>query len=422
MTHTIHRLPATLMRGGTSKGLFFRADALPDDPELCQQLLLRAIGSPDPYGRQIDGLGSGISSTSKVVILSASSREDCDVDYLFGHVAIADALIDWSGNCGNLSAAVPVFALLEKLATPADGRAEVHIWQANIGKKIVAELEVKNGQPVWTGDFAIDGVAFPAAPITLRFLDPAGGAAGKLFPTGRRTDTLALPDGREIDATLIDAGNPTVFVAAADLGLRGDETAAELDEAMLAQLEHLRAAGSVAMGLCPDLASASRERPATPKISFLSAPRAEGDHLDARILSMGRLHHAYTGTGAIALAVAASLPDTVASRVAGKVLKKEALRFAHASGGQELQAVVKRHGRGWKVEEVVMVRSARPLMAGEVYVPLPAAEPADADATLPERDAIEESRAGADISSDKDGKPSEKAKPKRKRKGKKKGD
>lgn len=420
MTHTIHRLPATLMRGGTSKGLFFRADALPDDPELCQQLLLRAIGSPDPYGRQIDGLGTGISSTSKVVILSASSREDCHIDYLFGHVAIADALIDWSGNCGNLSAAVPVFALLEKLATPADGRAEVHIWQANIGKKIVAELDVRHGQPVWAGDFSIDGVAFPAAPITLRFLDPAGGSAGKLFPTGKRTDVLALPDGGEIAATLIDAGNPTVFVAAADLGLRGDETAAELDDAMLATLEHLRASGAVAMGLSPDLDTASRERPATPKISFLSPPRAEGRHLEARILSMGKLHHAYTGTGAIALAVAASLPDTVASQVIGKVLKKEALSFAHASGGQELQAVVKRHGRGWRVEEVVMVRSARPLMAGEVYVPLPAAASAVAAAPGIDDAAGMKQEPDSGESRGKDGKSTEKSK--RKRKGKKKAD
>ncbi|TCP12428.1 2-methylaconitate cis-trans isomerase [Crenobacter luteus] len=382
-----YRLKASLMRGGTSKGLFFRADALPDDPALVQQLLMRAIGSPDPYGRQIDGLGTGISSTSKVAIIGPSSQPDCDVDYLFGHVAIGEPLIDWTGSCGNLTAAVPLFALMEKLASKPDGAAEIRIWQANTAKKIVAELAVKDGEPVLTGDFRVDGVAFPAAPITLRFLDPAGGVAGKLFPSGSPKDTLKLPDGRKVEATLIDAGNPTVFVRAADLELSGFETAAELDLARLDELESLRAQAAVKMGLAKTVAEATFERPAVPKISFISPARVEGTELNARIVSMGKLHHAYTGTGAIALATAAAMKDTVVSDMLGQPWRGKPLPFSHASGTQTLEAIVKRHGRGWRVAEVVMTRTARPLMAGEVFVPAPppAVEAAEAGAgTAPE--------------------------------------
>ncbi|RXZ42599.1 2-methylaconitate cis-trans isomerase PrpF family protein [Crenobacter cavernae] len=366
-----YRLKASLMRGGTSKGLFFSAGALPDDPALVQALLMRAIGSPDRYGKQIDGLGTGISSTSKVAIIGPSSRPDCDVDYLFGHVAIADALIDWSGSCGNLTAAVPLFALMEKLVDKPDGQAEIRIWQANIGKKIVAELAVKDGEPVLAGDFQVDGVAFPAAPIKLRFLDPAGGVAGKLFPSGSPQDTLRLPDGRKIAATLIDAGNPTVFIRAADLDLTGAETAEDLDLARLDELEALRAQAAVKMGLAKTVAEATFERPAVPKISFISPARVEGTEINARIVSMGKLHHAYTGTGAIALAAAAAMKDTVVSDMLGQPWRDKPLPFSHASGTQSLEAVVKRHGRGWKVAEVVMTRTARPLMAGEVYIPAP---------------------------------------------------
>lgn len=364
----IHILPATLMRGGTSKGLFFRTDRLPVAPVLRESLLIRAIGSPDPYGSQIDGLGTGISSTSKVVLLSRSERPGHDVDYLFGHVAIREALIDWSGNCGNLTAAVPLFALMEGLVARDDGPAEIRIWQANIGKTIIAGLDVRDGQPCWTGDCAIDGVAFPAAPIRLRFLDPAGGSAGRLFPTGRAIDTLRLPDGRAIEATLIDAGNPLVLIDAAALGLAGDETADRIDAATQAALEHLRAAGSVAMGLADSLEQASRQRPATPKIAFLSRARRPDCQLNARILSMGRLHHAFTGTGAIGLAAAAALPDTLASRLLDAPATP--LCFSHAAGSQTLSAVVSRSGSDWRIDEVVMTRTARPLMRGELFIPL----------------------------------------------------
>lgn len=368
---TLHSLKATLMRGGTSKGLFFRADSLPSDPEMRDRLLLRALGSPDPYGLQIDGLGTGISSTSKIVILSPSQRTDCDVDYLFGHVAIGEPLIDWSGNCGNLTAAVPLFAISSGLVAPdKDGPFSVHIWQANIDKRIRADIDIERGQAVWHGNYHIDGVAFPGAPIRLHFLDPAGGSSGALFPTGGPRDTLHLPDGRTLAATLIDAGNPTVFVHAADLGLSGYETAADLSASTRQTLEWARAAGAVAMGLAPDIASASRDRPATPKISFLSPALTPGYNLNGRILSMGRLHHAFTGTGAIALAAASAIDGTVASEVTGGVIRERELNFSHASGGQSLEARVSQHGADWQVDEVVMTRTARPLMSGEVWVPL----------------------------------------------------
>lgn len=372
----IFRLKATLMRGGTSKGLFFRSDALPDDPELTQALLLRAIGSPDPYGKQMDGLGTGISSTSKVAIIAPSSRDDCDVDYLFGHVSIGQPHIDWSGSCGNLTAAVPLFAVQEKLVAVEDGKVEIRIWQANIGKRIVAELEVANGEPVWAGDFRIDGVAFPGAPITLRFLDPAGGVSGKLFPTGLRTETLSLPNGEEIRATLIDVGNPTVFIEASALGLSGSETAEQLAPETFANLEHLRAQAAVKMGLAATPEAATQEHPAIPKISFISPAITKEIHLNARILSMGKLHHAYTGTGAIALVVAAALTDTVVAGLLRQPLGGKALTFSHASGQQTLQAKLIRQGKNHQVSEVIMQRTARPLMEGTVLVPLEEPVPA----------------------------------------------
>lgn len=368
---TFTTLPATLMRGGTSKGLFFRADQLPDDPARVQALMIRALGSPDPYGGQLDGLGTGISSTSKIVIIGPSQQPGCHVDYLFGHVAIADALVDWSGNCGNLSAAVPVFALMQQLVAgaPANGPVAVHIWQANIGKKIIAELQMQNGRPVWWGDYLLDGIAFSAGPIRLRFLDPAGGASGKLFPTGRPRDTLTLPDGSTLDATLIDAGNPTVFVRAADLGLRGDETGHALSAEQQQKLEWARCAGAVKMKLGPDADTIQRERPATPKISFLSPASQPGCALTARIVSMGRLHHAYTGTGAIALTAAAAINNTLVAELCGAPVRGQALTFAHAGGSQTLEAIVQRQGRSWQIAEVVMTRHARPLMQGTLYVP-----------------------------------------------------
>ncbi|MBT2869181.1 hypothetical protein JQK19_18275 [Chromobacterium violaceum] len=364
-----YRLAATLMRGGTSKGLFIRADALPEDTELWQTLLLRAIGSPDPYGRQTDGLGNGTSRSTKVVIVSPSRRDDCDVDALFGHVFTDEARIDWSGNCGNLAAAVPLFAVMEKLARPADGVATMAIWQANVGKRILADLEIFEGQAVWQGDFRIDGVAFPGAPIRLRYLDPAGDCS-EMFPTGCLVDKLKLPDGSQVDATLIDAGNPTLFVRARDFGLRGREKAADIDQAIMRRLEMARAAATVAMGLAEDIFAAGREYPATPKISFLSTDDDPGSALHARALSMGKLHPAYPGTDAIALACACAAEGTLPAEMAGGAVRGMPLTFSHPCGRLTLEAVLGQDPLGWKVDEVVMTRTARPLMRGEVYIPL----------------------------------------------------
>lgn len=380
---TQRKIPAVLMRGGTSKGLFFRADALPQNAQQCNQLLLRAIGSPDPYGKQIDGVGGGTSSTSKIVIVGKSDQADCDVDYLFGHVAIGDALIDYSGNCGNLTAAVGAFAIEEKLLPATEGMTTVRIWQANIDKKIIAHVPVRNGQVVVEDNFNFDGVAFPGAEIKLEFLDPAGGSAGKLFPTGNKTDTLDIPEIGKLKVTLIDAGNPTVFVKAKDLGLTGIEHQNDVNSQpeLLHKLEQIRAHAAVAMGLAETPEQASRERPATPKISFVAKPAdyvsaagksiSKSDYdLAARIVSMGKLHHAYTGTGAIALVVAASVTGTVVSQTLGKALPAErSLNFGQPSGLTSMAAEVSGKGNDWQVAKVVMCRSARRLMEGNVLVP-----------------------------------------------------
>lgn len=373
-------LPATWMRGGTSKGLFFRAADLPADPALRDRLLLRALGSPDPYGKQIDGVGGATSSTSKVVIVGPAARTDCDVDYLFGQVPIGEGPIDWSGNCGNLTAAVGPFALRQGLVPmPADGLATVRIWQANIGKRILARVPVAGGAVVEAGDFRLDGVAFPAAEIGLEFLDPAGEAGG-LFPTGRRVDGLSLPGGGAIEATLIDAGNPLVLVAASDLGVAGDEPQAELNARpdLLARCEAIRVAGALAMGLARD-AEAARLRPHTPKLALLAPPlactssggrRFTTDQLDlaCRVVSIGVFHHAIPGTAAIAIAAGASVPGTVAAsllvRPAG-----ELLQLGHPSGRVGVGVEAREEGAAWRILAARMSRSARVLMEGRVFVP-----------------------------------------------------
>ncbi|QDQ26049.1 2-methylaconitate cis-trans isomerase PrpF [Chitinimonas arctica] len=375
----LYRIAATLMRGGTSKGVFFRADVLPADTGLRDRLLARLIGSPDPYEKQMDGLGTGISSTSKVVLVSKSSQVDCDVDYLFGHVSIRDGSIDWSGNCGNLSAAVGPFALLEGLlAGPADGLATVRIWQANTGKRIVATLPMRDGLPAQQGEFRLDGLAFPAAPIKLDFLDPAGGAAGALFPTGRPMDRLSIPGIGELQATLIDAGNPLIILRAEELGLTALETPALNSEtALLQRLETIRAHATVRMGLAEDPAQASRERPSNPKLCWIAPPAAflasdgrevECERLDllARIVSMGKLHHGFTGTGTIALAAAAALPGTLVADLLGGPLGTRPLRFGHPGGVNEIETVLD----GERVSVSRLVRSARVLMRGEAWVAL----------------------------------------------------
>jgi probable AcnD-accessory protein PrpF len=375
-------IPAVWMRGGTSKGLFFRGDALPADPAARDRLLLRATGSPDPFGRQMDGVGGATSSTSKVVVVSHSAHPDCDVDYLFGAVAIDRPLIDYSGSCGNLIAAVGPFAIEQGLVPAIDGTTVVRIWQVNTRKRIVAYVPVGDGVPQVEGECRIDGVPFGGAEIRLEFLDPGGANGGAMLPTGRVLDQLEVPGVGTIAATLIDAGNPTVFVRAEDVGLDGTELPGRVDgdAALLARLEAVRAHAAVAMGLAADAAAATRDRPATPKVSFVAAPRryaaatggeigAESVDIVARIMSMGRLHHAFTGTGSVALAAAAALPGTVPAAAARPVEPGTPLRIGHTSGRLEVGAAVERVGAGWAVRKVVMRRTARTLMAGSVLVP-----------------------------------------------------
>jgi hypothetical protein len=389
------RIPAVYMRGGTSKGVFFRRDDLPSDAAERERILLRVIGSPDPYGKQIDGMGGATSSTSKIVIVAKSRQPGCDVEYLFGQVAIDRPVIDWSGNCGNLTAAVGPFAVEQGLVpAPADGIATVRMWQANIGKQIVAHVPVRGGRVVEEGDFELDGVAFPSAEIRLEFLDPGGGdgdgddEAGALFPTGRVVEPLEVPGVGRVEATLITAGNPTVFVEAASLGLAGTELpdAVNGDAALLARCEAVRACAAVAMGLAPSAAEATANRPATPKLAFVSPPQSyrassgvpveAGDIvLTARIVSMGRLHHAMTGTGAVAIATAAAIPGTLVHRVMRRGTDPARVRFGHPSGTLAVGAEAGRCGDQWVVTKAVMGRSARRLMEGWVRVPAPPIAP-----------------------------------------------
>jgi probable AcnD-accessory protein PrpF len=385
------RIPAVYMRGGTSKGVFFRKEDLPHDPAQRDPILLRVIGSPDPYGKQIDGMGAATSSTSKVVILSKSARPDCDVDYLFGQVAIDRPFIDWSGNCGNLTSAVGPFSVSEGLVdAPNDGVAVVRIWQANIGKRIIAHVPVQGGQVVEEGRFEVDGVTFPAAEIRIEFLDPGGGEddsdGGAMFPTGRIVDTLDVEGLGRIEATLINAGNPTVFVDAGALGLKGTEVQKDVngDGVLLARLEAVRALGAVAMGIAATPEEASATRLHTPKLAFVSpaqsytaadgkAVRAEDIGITARIVSMGALHHAMTGTGAVAIAVAAAIPGTVVQRALRPGSDPSRTVFGHPSGTLAVGAEAQQRDGAWVVAKAVMSRSARRLMEGWVRVPAPPA-------------------------------------------------
>jgi 2-methylaconitate isomerase len=380
------KIQAVYMRGGTSKGVFFRPEWLPADPALRDRILLRVIGSPDPYGQHIDGMGGATSSTSKVVIVGASSRADCDVDYRFGQVAIDQPVIDWSGNCGNLTSAVGPFAIAQGLVdAPRDGTATVRIWQANINAKIIAHVPMRNGEVVEDGDFELDGVTFPAAEIQIEFLDPAGdgdpqAADASMFPTGNAADTLDIPGVGAIEMTMINAGNPAIFIDAATLGLTGAELQRDVNgnTAVLAKAEAIRAHAAVRMGLAPSAHEATTLRPHTPKLAFIAPPASyvassgkaiEAATLDinARIFSMGKLHHAMTGTGAIAIAVAAAIPGTLVNRLAARA--DGTVRFGHPSGSLAVGAEAQLRDGSWAVTKVAMSRSARRLMEGFVLVP-----------------------------------------------------
>ncbi|WP_109513590.1 2-methylaconitate cis-trans isomerase PrpF [Pseudomonas ovata] len=385
------RIPATYMRGGTSKGVFFNLADLPDAAQVPgparDALLLRVIGSPDPYEKQIDGMGGATSSTSKTVILSRSAREGFDVDYLFGQVAIDKPFVDWSGNCGNLSAAVGAFAITSGLVAaeriPHEGVAVVRIWQANIGKAIIAHVPITAGQVQETGDFELDGVTFPAAEVRLEFLEPAAdeeGAGGSMFPTGHLVDELQVPGLGALKATLINAGIPTVFIEAADLGYSGRELQGDIngDPKALALLERIRAEGALRMGLIKTLDEAAL-RQHTPKVAFVAAPadyvassgkpvQASDIDLLVRAVSMGKLHHAMMGTAAVAIGTAAAIPGTLVNQAAGGGTRSS-VRFGHPSGTLRVGAEAQQVDGQWQVTKAIMSRSARVLMEGWVRVP-----------------------------------------------------
>ena len=384
------KIPATYLRGGTSKGVFFRLQDLPGAAQHSgparDALLLRVLGSPDPYGKQIDGMGGATSSTSKAVIVSASSQPGHDVDYLFGQVSIGQPVVDWSGNCGNLSAAVGPFAiaggLVAKERIPDNGICTVRIWQANIGKTIVAHVPITHGQVQETGDFELDGVTFPAAEVQLEFLDPADGGeeGGALFPTGNVVDTLDVPGVGRLPATLINAGIPTIFLNARDLGYTGTERqdAINGDAAALARFEAIRAWGAVKMGLIAQVADAAT-RQHTPKIAFVAPPAdyvaSSGKAVQAgevdllvRALSMGQLHHAMMGTAAVAIGTAAAIPGTLVNLAAGGGTRN-AVRFGHPSGTLRVGAEARLANGQWTVTKALMSRSARILMEGWIRVP-----------------------------------------------------
>jgi probable AcnD-accessory protein PrpF len=389
------KIPATYMRGGTSKGVFFR---LQDLPASCQQpgkardaLLLRVIGSPDPYEKQIDGMGGATSSTSKAVIIDKSSHADHDVDYLFGQVSIDKPFIDWSGNCGNLSAAVGPFAiaggLVNKAKIPRNGVCTVKIWQANIKKTIIAHVPITNGEVQETGDFELDGVTFPAAEVQLEFMDPADGE-GQMFPTGNVVDDLDVPGVGKLKATLINAGIPTIFLNATDIGYKGTELQADInnDAKALAMFESIRAHGAVKMGLIKTVEEAA-SRQHTPKIAFVGKStdykassgkdvKASEIDLNVRALSMGKLHHAMMGTCAVAIGAAAAVPGTLVNLAAGgsgtgaaATAEREVVTFGHPSGTLRVGAKAELRDGVWVVTKAIMSRSARVLMEGFVRVP-----------------------------------------------------
>jgi probable AcnD-accessory protein PrpF len=375
------------MRGGTSKGVFFNLGDLPQTAqvpgEARDKLLLRVIGSPDPYGKQTDGMGGATSSTSKTVILARSEKPDHDVDYLFGQVAIDKPFVDWSGNCGNLTAAVGSFAiasgLVDKDRIPDNGVAVVRIWQKNIEKSIVAHVPITDGQVQETGDFELDGVTFPAAEVKIEFIRPVDPSEA-MFPTGNLVDELEVPGVGSFQATMINAGIPSIFLNAADIGYTGTELQGAINEdpAALARFETIRTHGAIKMGLIDSVEEAAI-RQHTPKVAFVAPPteytassgkvvKASEIDLNVRALSMGKLHHAMMGTAAVAIGTAAAIPGTLVNLAAGGG-EPESVTFGHPSGTLKVGAMASKQEGNWIVERVVMSRSARILMEGWVRVP-----------------------------------------------------
>jgi len=381
------KIPATYMRGGTSKGVFFSLTDLPKEAQqpgkIRDDILLRVIGSPDPYGKQTDGMGGATSSTSKTVIVAKSDKSDHDVDYLFGQVAIDRAFVDWSGNCGNLTAAVGAFAIYSGLVdadrVPENGIAVVRIWQANIEKTIIAHVPMTNGEVQETGDFELDGVTFPAAEVKVEFVAPVDGAEA-MFPTGNVVEKLEVPGEGELTATMINAGIPTIFLNADELGYTGTELQDDINnnEEVLARFENIRAHGAVRMGLIKHIDEA-KDRQHTPKVAFVSPAKGytassgknitEQDiNLNVRALSMGKLHHAMMGTAAVAIATAAVIPGTTVNIAAG-IENANSVCFGHPSGTLTVGAEAEQVEAQWKVNKAIMSRSARILMEGNIRIP-----------------------------------------------------
>lgn len=392
MAHTPQiKVPATYMRGGTSKGVFFRLQDMPPATQVPgaarDALLMRVIGSPDPYGKQTDGMGAATSSTSKTVILAKSTRPEHDVDYLFGQVSIDKPFVDWSGNCGNLSAAVGPFSISNGLVDPGripkNGIATVRIWQANIGKTIISHVQMTDGAVQETGDFELDGVTFPAAEVQLEFMDPAAeeeGGGGAMFPTGNIVDDLVVPGVGTLKATMINAGIPTIFINAESVGFKGTELQDDInsDPKALEMFEKIRAYGSLRMGLISQLEEAAK-RQHTPKVAIVAKPAdyiaSSGKAISAsdidvlvRALSMGKLHHAMMGTAAVAIGTAAAIPGTLVNLAAGGG-NLDAVRFGHPSGTLRVGAQANQVDGEWQVTKAIMSRSARVLMEGWVRVP-----------------------------------------------------
>jgi 2-methylaconitate isomerase len=375
------RVRAVFVRGGTSRALIFHARDLPEragwDP-----IFLAALGSPDPHGRQLDGLGGGISSLSKVAVVGPPTRADADVDYTFGQVEVTRAVVDYRGNCGNISSAIGPFAIDEGLVRPGGPECRVRIHNTNTGKLIHARVPVEGGTAAVRGDLVLDGVPGTGARIALEFLDPGGAVTGRLLPTGQPRDVLDVPGGT-VTASLVDATNPMVFVRAKDLGLDGTERPDDLDArpGLAERLDAIRAAAAVRMGLAATPAEATRTSAAVPKVAVVAPPTAyrtlagatlEPDAVDlvARVVSMGRVHRAFALTGAMCLAVATRIPGSVAQEAAALAGAAGDVRIGHPSGVLPVAAAVERAADGTHVARTVTVyRTARRLMEGAVLVP-----------------------------------------------------
>ncbi|MBL1140966.1 MAG: 2-methylaconitate cis-trans isomerase PrpF [Proteobacteria bacterium] len=376
-------IPVSLMRGGTSKGVFMLRSDLPDDTTERDKILLQLIGSPDPYSKQINGLGGATSSTSKVVVVDKSNRQNIDVDYLFGHVAIKEPVIDYSGNCGNLTSAVGVFAieqgLIENVTSPI---TEVRVWQENLGQTIIVNVPVDEQKQVITkGDTKLAGVTGKGAPIVIDFIKPGNGDESLVLPTGKVKELLEVDYYGSFEVSLVQAGNATVFVREFDLGLSGKEIYDEINnnDELLKKVEAIRCSASVKMGLTKTIEEA-KQRPGTPKLAFVNKPRnyinSQGEKIKAnemdvyaRIFSMGKLHHAFTGTGAIAIAVAANIPNTIVADCLLKTQKQsQPLRIGHTAGTLECSAVVSINNENWITEKASLVRTARTLLRGDACI------------------------------------------------------